>query len=104
MGEKQEFATYEQFFAFYLTQHSSPGNRILHACGTVIAVAVLVTAVASGHPWWGLLWVPVAYGFAWFGHLIVEGNKPATWGHPWWSFVSDFRMLGMLMTGKLRKR
>jgi hypothetical protein len=33
----------------------------------------------------------------------VEGNKPATFGHPWWSFISDFRMLWLMVTGGLPK-
>jgi Protein of unknown function (DUF962) len=29
-----QFSSYEQFFAFYLEQHSNAANRLLHACGT----------------------------------------------------------------------
>jgi hypothetical protein len=46
----------------------------------------------------------VAYGFAWTGHFLIEGNKPATFGHPVWSFISDFKMLGLMVTGKLQGR
>jgi hypothetical protein len=96
-----QFASYDDFFVFYLRQHSSPANRALHACGTLLGLAVLIGAIATGHYWFALLWIPIGYGFAWFGHLVVEGNKPATWGHPWWSFISDFRMLALMFTGRL---
>jgi hypothetical protein len=101
MAEEKKFATYEEFFAFYVLQHSNPANRLLHACGTTLGIAIMIAAFVMGHPIWALLWIPVAYGFAWTGHFLIEGNKPATFGHPWWSFISDFRMLALMATGRL---
>lgn len=100
----QEFANYEEFFTFYLHEHSDARNRLFHAAGTVLGVAVLVGAFATGHPLYALAWPIVAYGFAWTGHYLLEGNKPATFGHPFWSFISDFRMLWLMVTGRLRAR
>jgi hypothetical protein len=101
MADSQKFANYDEFFAFYVKQHSDPRNRLMHACGTALGIAVAVGAFALGHPWFALLWIPVAYGFAWTGHFLIEKNKPATFGHPFWSFISDFRMLGLMLTGRL---
>ena len=98
----REFASYDAFFAYYLQQHSDPRNRALHAVGLLCGFAVLVSAFAFRHPWWALAGFPVSYAFSWFGHLVIEGNRPATWGHPWWSFVSDFRMTWWMVTGKMR--
>jgi hypothetical protein len=98
---KREFASYDEFFAFYVQQHREPANRLLHACGTLLGLTIMLLALLTGHPWWALLWIPVAYAFAWTGHFLVEKNKPASFGHPWWSFISDFRMLALMMTGRL---
>lgn len=98
---KKHFASYDDFFAFYVQQHAEPGNRLLHACGTLLGLSILIGAVAVGRPWWGLLGFPIAYAFAWIGHLAIEKNRPATFGHPLWSFISDFRMLGLSLTGRL---
>ena len=98
---ESRFANYEEFFAFYLHEHSHPRNRLMHAAGTVLAASVVVIAFVLGHPWYALLWPVVAYGFAWTGHFLIEGNKPATFGHPFWSFISDFRMLWLMVTGRL---
>jgi hypothetical protein len=97
----QPFRSFDEFFLFYLRQHSSRANRLLHACGTTLGVLIVVVALLTRHPWLALLWVPVGYGFAWTGHLLLEGNRPATWGHPWWSFLSDLRMLGLMLIGGL---
>ncbi|HUS19898.1 MAG TPA: DUF962 domain-containing protein [Terriglobales bacterium] len=99
---QRKFATYDEFFAFYVQQHRDPANRILHACGTLLGVSIMVGAFIAGHPWWALLWIPVAYGFAWTGHFLLEKNQPASFGHPLWSFISDFRMLSLMLTGRLQ--
>ena len=104
MVEGKQFHSYDEFFDFYLQQHSNPGNRVLHAVGTTLGIVVVVAAFVTGHRWYTLLFFPVGYGFAWTGHFLVEKNKPATFGHPFWSFVSDFRMLGLMFTGKLGVR
>ncbi len=98
---KKKFRTFDEFFLFYLRQHSSRGNRLLHACGTVLGMAVVAVSLFVHHPWFGLLWIPVGYGFSWAGHFLLERNRPATWGYPWWSLLSDFRMIALMLTGRL---
>src|SRR5262245_14484249 len=98
------FAGYEEFFTFYLHEHSDARNRAMHAAGTVLGLATLIVPIVIGRPWYALLWPVVAYSFAWTGHFLIEGNKPATFGHPFWSFISDFRMQGFLITGRLNER
>lgn len=100
-SKARRFNTYDEFFAYYLTQHSDRTNRYLHVCGTALSFVFIGVMIATGHVWWVLAWPLIAYSFAWFGHFVVEGNKPASFGHPWWSFISDFRMLWLMATGRL---
>jgi hypothetical protein len=101
INDKQEFESYNDFFVFYLSQHSKPGTRYMHLCGTVLGLAVVIAAIATGHYWWILLWPVIGYSFAWVSHFWIEGNRPATFGHPFWSFISDFRMVYLMLTGQL---
>ena len=104
MPQPKTFTSYEEFFAFYLEEHSDRRNRLLHAIGTSLGLAVIAAAFIFKHPIYALTWPIVSYGFAWTGHFLIEGNKPASFGHPFWSFISDFRMLWLMLTGRLEKR
>jgi hypothetical protein len=93
--------TYPEFWRVYLAAHADPRTRGLHYLGTGLATAALVTA-GIARDWRCLLAAPVAgYGFAWLGHIVFEHNRPATFGHPAWSLLSDFRMLGLFLAGRL---
>lgn len=98
----RRFASFDDFYPFYLREHTSRVCRRLHVVGTLLALALAVVAIVSQH--WGLLWlVPVVgYAFAWVGHFFFERNRPATFSHPLYSLRGDFRMLREVLTGRLR--
>ncbi len=93
--------SYAEFWARYLNAHADPRTRALHYLGTLGAVALVVLSIASAE-WRWLVAVPlVGYGPAWLGHAVFEHNRPETFAHPAWSLVSDLRMLGLFLTGRL---
>ncbi|EAY89366.1 hypothetical protein OsI_10873 [Oryza sativa Indica Group] len=95
------FGSMEEFWGFYLTQHSKPGTRRWHFLGTLAALACALLAAVSGRAA-PLLAAPVlGYGMAWYSHFFVEGNRPATFGHPVWSFLCDLRMFALILTGRI---
>ena len=94
-------SSFAEFWPFYLREHSKPQTRALHYIGTLLSVAVVIVAIALG-AWWVLILYPiVGYGFAWIGHYGIEKNRPATFTHPWWSLLSDYKMTGLWLTGRL---
>ncbi len=98
------FKTYQEFFPFYLNEHSKLWTRIFHYVGTSIALACIVTFVMTFRPSYLVIGLVVAYGFAWFSHFTIEHNKPATFKYPLWSYIADHHMLGLAITGKLGPR
>jgi hypothetical protein len=96
----QRFTGFSNFYPYYLAEHRSRGCRILHFAGTTLALTCLVAAVLTRNIWF-LVIAPVAgYGCAWFGHILFEKNRPATFSHPWYSLRGDFAMYRDLWTGR----
>ena len=96
------FASFREFYPFYLSEHRNAACRRLHFAGSAIVLVLLLLAFVM-RAWWLLALVPVAgYGFAWVGHFGFEKNRPATFSHPAWSLAGDWVMFWQLLTGKIR--
>lgn len=51
---------------------------------------------------WFLAAVPVVgYALAWYAHFFVEHNRPATFDHPFYALAADYRMLFLMMAGRM---
>ena len=98
------FASFADFYPYYLNEHSDVNCRRLHFIGTWLVVVVALWAVLT-QTWAGLLLMPlVGYGFAWVGHFAFEKNRPATFKHPWYSLAGDWVMWKDIMVGKVSIR
>ena len=97
----QEIKSFAEFWPYYISEHSRPATRTLHALGTVASTACFAALLTRRK--WRLL--PLAfipgYAAAWAGHFLVEHNKPATFEHPLWSFIADYKMVGLMLTNKM---
>ncbi|HET9315448.1 MAG TPA: DUF962 domain-containing protein [Vicinamibacteria bacterium] len=95
-----KLTSYEEFWPYYVSEHSLPSTRVLHFVGTSLVLACVVLGVLIS-PWW-LLAAPLAgYGFAWVGHFFFEHNRPATFTYPLWSLRGDFRMFRLILLGRM---
>jgi hypothetical protein len=92
--------SFEEFWPFYVSQHSRASTRALHFAGTTMALGSLA-AGALVAPWCALALPVVSYGPAWIGHFFFERNKPATFTYPLWSLRGDIRMYRLMLTGRM---
>ena len=98
---EQEFKSFEEFWPYYVAEHSRPATRALHFVGTATALtSFAVLAVNQRWKWLPLALVP-GYAAAWAGHFFVEKNRPATFKYPLWSFIADQKMFGLMLAGKM---
>ena len=95
------YRTLQEFWPFYLHEHSSARNRLLHFMGSTLGLIIFAVALGLGNY---VLIVPAlvsGYAFAWFGHFFIEKNRPATFKYPLKSFISDWRMWYTMLTGRI---
>ena len=102
MSEQQQFNSFAEFWPHYLAEHSRPATRLLHYIGTLAALGLMIWLIATGRWWLFPMGLVPGYAFAWFAHFFIEKNRPATFTHPLWSFIGDWKMLGLMLTGRLR--
>lgn len=93
--------SFEEFWPFYVREHSLRATRVMHFVGTSLGMIALVAAIAVQW-WWLLLAVPLlGYGLAWISHFGIEKNKPASFHYPLWSFVADLKLWSLMITGRM---
>lgn len=97
----QTYRSFDEFWLFYLREHARPRTRAFHYAGTTLVILIAAAAIVTGS-WLLLLAMPVAgYAFAWFSHMVIEHNRPATFTYPAWSLAADFKMYGLWLAGRL---
>jgi hypothetical protein len=98
---RREIKSFEEFWPHYVAEHSQPGTRTLHLAGTTAGVVCAASLIARGKWRWLPLALIPGYAAAWAGHFLIEHNKPATFEHPLWSFIGDWKMMRMIVTGEM---
>jgi hypothetical protein len=98
---QDRYQSFAEFWPFYVCEHSRPGTRLLHLIGTLIGLSVMIYFIATGRWYLFPLGLIPGYAFAWFAHFVIEKNKPATFQYPLWSFMGDYKMIAMMLTGRM---
>lgn len=99
--DPKSFRSFEEFYPYYLSEHSHRACRVMHFIGSTLALACLGLALIHGRPIYLLIGLLFGYGFAWIGHFAFERNKPASFKRPLYSFLGDWVMYRDLWTGRV---
>ena len=70
------YASFAEFYPFYLHEHSQAATRRLHFVGSSLSLVCLVLLVLSGDLWWLVAGLTIGYGFAWFAHFAFDVRTP----------------------------
>ena len=97
-----QFASFREFYPYYLAEHADVRCRRLHFVGSSLVLGCLAMLLRSGNAWWLGGALLCGYGFAWVGHFVFEKNRPATFKYPFWSLAGDWVMYKDMLTGRIR--
>ncbi|WP_432161344.1 Mpo1-like protein [Streptomyces sp. NRRL F-5630] len=98
--EAREFASYEEFWPYYVAMHSKAAARWVHLAGTLTGLAVSAYGLARGRAKYLAALPVIGYGTAWPARFLIERNNPATFGQPAWSLRGDAAMIRMMLAGR----
>lgn len=96
------FASFSEFYQYYLSEHADRTCRRLHFVGSSLSLVCFALALVQRNGGWLLAALLVGYGFAWVGHFFFEKNRPATFRHPFYSFLGDWVMYADILRGRIR--
>lgn len=99
--DKQEFANFQEFWPFYLSEHMNAVSRAWHFAGITTGLLVAGAMFATGRWYLSPLGLIPGYLFAWVGHFGYEKNIPASFSKPWLSLLGDLNMYWRTLTGRI---
>lgn len=97
----KKYENLAEFWPFYLGEHRSKANRTLHFIGSCCGLIFLAATLWTLQPLFLVAGLVAGYGFAWTGHFFIERNRPATFKYPLKSFLSDWKMFYLILTGRI---
>jgi len=97
----ERYASFREFYPFYLSEHSDRTCRRLHFAGSLLGLFFLAATVATGNLWFLPAGLAVGYAMAWIGHYFFEKNRPATFRYPLYSFMGDWEMFRGIVLGRI---
>lgn len=96
---QKKYQSFQEFYPFYLGEHSNRICRALHYFGTSLGLFLLLFFIFKEKYAWAPIALIPGYACAWIGHFVFEKNRPATFKYPLYSFLGDWVMLKDFLVG-----
>ena len=98
----QKYKTFEEFWPFYLGEHSKPGTKLVHFWGTSVGLLVFIYLIITTQ--WKFLPIIliIVYGPLFLSHAVIEKNKPATLTYPFFSILGDLKLWYLILIGQIK--
>jgi len=97
----KRFKTLDEFWPYYVREHSKSLTRQLHFIGNTNLVIWMVVAASKRSLKYTLFGIFSSYVFAWVGHFLIERNRPATFKYPILSALGDMLMYQKMLAGTM---
>ncbi len=98
---KERIGSFEDFWPYYVCEHSKKSTRTFHFVGTSLAMGTVAASVLLRKRWLLAIAPLAGYGPAWVSHFFIERNRPATFKYPAWSLMADFVMWSKMLRGTM---
>lgn len=93
--------SYSDFWRLYLDAHRRPATRGIHYAATVLGAAATLASAVFGEVLLAPLGILAAVAMAVGSHRFIERNRPLIRVNPLYGAMSDLRMMGLAITGRL---
>ena len=97
---RMEYADYDEYWKAYLCAHSTRATRAFHYLGTVVGFGFGLAWLLTFEWYFLLASVVGGYAINVSSHWIFEKNQPLV-NRPLWGIISDLRMCGLALGGRL---
>lgn len=91
----------QEFWPYYVREHSRSGNRKLHFVGNTNLFVWLFFAAYYQSLLIMVFAVVSSYALAWVGHFFIERNIPATFRYPVKAAICDMVMYYKMWRGEM---
>ncbi len=96
------FESFEEFWPYYVRQHSKKATRWLHFGATAAGLLALGVGLARKRSRWLIAIAPVlGLAPAWASHWLIEKNDFTILQHPIWSARANLLMMAKMITGQM---